>query len=301
MRPSIRNAAAMAIALCAADAAFAQLVMIPTQASFGRGRASIFVQPRVIPVNPWGYSSGTIGFGTPWAGGFAHWHNGMPFAYNPWPQPPIVIQNIIQAPPGAVLPNGRGVVIPPEFDPPVMKAPAKVARLGPAPKPAEEAIVPRPLPPPPGRAEADRIAESGRKAFADGQYGRALELFRRAADITPNEPSAYFVIAQAQFARGKYREAVAAIATGMAIRADWSEARFIAREMYWKKPTVFDDHLEALRQAVTAFPDDAGLLFLLGHQLWFDGKHDEAKALIAKARAIGKDQTPAPSFQVDVR
>ena len=80
----------------------------------------------------------------------------------------------------------------------------------------------------------------------------------------------------------------------MAVRADWPEARFVSRDLYWKKPDLFDEHLKALRQAVAAFPDDAGLAFLLGHQLWFDGKPDEARPLFQKA-GRGKG-TPAEAF-----
>jgi Tetratricopeptide repeat len=292
MRTTLRNASAIAAVLCLAGSATAQLVITPVQAQFGGRRGtSIFVQPRIAPFPPgWGSSNGywTYNGGSPW--------NGGGWVYNP---PPIVIQNFI-TPPLVGMPyiRGGGVVVPPpEFEAPAVKAPPKVPNLGPAPKPPE-VIVPDPAkvpPPPPGRVEADRIVESGRKAFADGQHGRALELFRRAAEIMPNEPSVHFLVSQAQFARGKYREAVAAVASGMAIRGDWSEARFAPRDLYWKKPAVFDDHLQALRDAVAAYPDDAGLIFLLGHELWFDGKHDEAKAVILKARALAKG-TPADAF-----
>jgi tetratricopeptide (TPR) repeat protein len=140
------------------------------------------------------------------------------------------------------------------------------------------------------------VVEAARKAFSDGQFGRAAELFGRAVEMTPNEPSAYWLLSQAYFALGKYHEAVQAIATGMALRADWSESRFVSRDLYWKHPEQFDEHLKTLRDAVGACPDDAGLLFLLGHELWFDGKHDEAKVLIQKAKAIGKGATPADVF-----
>jgi hypothetical protein len=304
MRASLRSAVAIAVVLIAVSSASAQFVMVPTQASFGRGRTSIFVQPRVIPVNPfwhWGNGFGPGHF----HGGFGQWPPGGAFVVNPTP-PPIIIQNIIQQPPGLAFPaarNGGRVVIPPEFDPPAVRAP-KAPKLGPAPKKADEVVVAnvqKPAPRALGRADADRIAESGRNAFADGQYGRALEMFRRAAEIMPNEPSTHFLVSQAQFARGKYREAVAAIAVGLELRPDWSEARFVPRDLYWKKPAVFDDQLAALRQAATAFPDDPDLLFLLGHQLWFDGQHDEAKGFIQKARTAGKGQTPASAFQVDAR
>ena len=275
MRPS-RWIAAAAILLSAGTAP-AQVV-IPIQARFGR-QTSIFVQPRIGP--NWGLPPGY------WA---------PPFWYGPgWypAQQPIIIQNIIQTPPPIPIVTGpvREPLIPAEFDPPrpavvKVKAPAKLPPRVEVEEPPKRA---------PGRADADRIVEAGRKAFADGQYGRALELFRKAAEITPTEPSAHYLVSQAHFALGKYREAVAAIAAGMALRADWSEARFNSRDLYWMKPATFDDHLAALRQAATAFPDDPTLAFLLGHQLWFDGKREEAKPFLLKARAGGKE-TPAEAF-----
>jgi tetratricopeptide (TPR) repeat protein len=206
-----------------------------------------------------------------------------------------VIQNIIQGAPPA-----RAAFVPPEFEPPAAPFAPKPGRPArPAAKVVGPVIPPDPPRPPAGlagRADADRVAEAGRRAFTDGQYGRALELFRRAAVLTPDEPSAHYLVSQAQFALGKYREAVVAIAAGMAVRPDWPQARFGSRELYWKKPELFDDHLAALRQAEAEFPDDANLVFLLGHQVWFDGKHDEARPLFRKAAALGKGQTPAEAF-----
>src|SRR5213078_1832721 len=84
-----------------------------------------------------------------------------------------------------------------------------------------------------GRADSDRVAEVGRKAFTEGQYGRALELFRKAAEVTPDEASSQYLISQAQFALGKYPQAVMAIAAGIKIRPDWADARFVSRDLYW--------------------------------------------------------------------
>ena len=78
---------------------------------------------------------------------------------------------------------------------------------------------------------------------------------------------------------------------------DWSDARYSPRDLYAKNPPAFDDHLKALRQAAESFAADSRLAFLLGHQLWFDGQRDEAKALILKARAGGK-VTPAETFEL---
>jgi tetratricopeptide (TPR) repeat protein len=278
--------AAAAAGLAIADTATAQ-VMIPIQARFGR-QTSIFVQPRIGPH-----------FGIPYYGPGPSYTFVPGYGFAPvWQQPPIIINNFIQTPIPIVTGPNRPPVIPVEFeDPPIQPAVKGKA----PPKPFVRAEVEEPPKRVLGRADADRLVETGREAFATGQYGRALELFRKAAEITPNEPSAHYLIAQAQFALGKYREAVTAIGAGMALRADWPEARFSSRDLYGDRPETFDQHLADLRRAAEAFPNDPTLLFLLGHQLWFDGKLIEAKPLIGKARALAADRTPAAAFRVEVR
>jgi Flp pilus assembly protein TadD len=280
---------AAAAAVLVAGPASAQ-VLLPIHARFGN-QASIFIQPRVGPVWGFGYATTGAGFGYgPVFGLPPAWHGP---AWNPYVSPPpIIIQNIIQQPPPVPIivgPNPRGPVIPVEFEEPkpVMraKAPARPVR----PEVEKRALT---------RADADRLVEAGRTAFAAGQYGRALERFRKAAEITPEEPSAHYLVSQALFALGKYREAVAAIAAGVTLRPDWSEARFRSRDLYADRLAAFDAHLAELRKAVEMFPDDPALNFLLGHQLWFDGKPDEAQPFLLKARAAGNDRTPAAVFAV---
>jgi hypothetical protein len=282
---------------------FAGVSHAQIRGGFGQRQTTV-LQVRNGPLNSFNlfYSGPALGFGSIY-GPVPVWYYGqpgMPIINNPYTvQPPIVIQNIVQAP--AIAAPARPGVIPAEFDPakPAPRGGRQVAMPPVAPPPV---IVPEPKAAMPlGRADADRVSEAGHKAFSDGQYGRALELFRRAAELTPNEPSVQYLISQAYFALGKYREAVAAIAAGMALRADWADARFVSRDLYWKKPEIFDEHLKLLRQAVEQFPADASLLFLLGHELWFDGKREEARAIILKARQFGKDQSPAAAFRVEVQ
>jgi Tfp pilus assembly protein PilF len=298
MKPFPRIVAAAAL-LLVAGASHAQIV-----GGFGQ-RHVVGFHVRNGPFSSFTYVAGGYGFGFgPIYGPVPSWYYGwpgIPVVTNPYAvQPPVVIQNIIQPPPAGGPPPVQQGFVPPELGPaakPALKAPKVAARVPVVPPPPPARIeVQEPAKKPLGRADADRLAESGRKAFTSGQYGRALELFRRAAEIMPNEGSVHFLISQAEFALGKYREAVAAITAGMTVRPDWPDARFVARDLYWKSPELFDDHLKALRQSVAAFPDDADLLFLLGHQLWFDGKPDEARPLLQKAVARTKGQTPAAKF-----
>ena len=304
MRPSPAIVTAAAV-LVAAGPGHAQIV-----GGFAH-RPSVGFHVRTGPYNSFTYVGGPYRFGFgPIYGPVPSWYYGWPgiplvpnpYFVQPAPPTPVVIQNIIQAPGVAAAAPGPQGLVPPELaGPPAVKpAPApRAARPAPPPRPVAPdlpRVAPGPAPAAGGQAGADRLAEAGRKAFAAGEYGRALELFRRAAELTPHEPSAHYLVSQAQFALGKYREAVAAIAAGIAVRADWPDARFVSRDLYWKTPEAFDEHLKALRQAVAAFPDDPELLFLLGHQLWFDGRHDEARPLFQKAATVGKERTPAGAF-----
>lgn len=268
-----------------------------------RQQQGVAFHVRTGPYSSFSYVAGSYGFGYgPVYGPVPAWYYGqpgIPIINNPFTvQRPIVINNIINNnAPAQVLPAApaHGAIIPAEFEGAAARPAPKAAKL---PKPKGPAIMPDPpkVPAFVNRADADRIADEGRKAFTNGQYGRAVELFGRAAELSPNEPSNHWLVSQANFALGKYREAVEAIAAGMAIRADWSEARFVARDLYWKKPELFDDHIKALRQALEAFPNDATLLFLLGHELWFDGSKEEGKTFILKAKALGKGLAPAEKF-----
>ncbi|HVK12511.1 MAG TPA: tetratricopeptide repeat protein [Gemmataceae bacterium] len=303
MCPSLRTAAAAVVLVLAASDAHAQYWYPP-----GYKPRTVVVN---IPYGPFGTLSlpATVFQRTPLPPGVvAPWYY-APFYPVPVPvpspqQPPIIINNNPPAVAAEVVPGGGKAGFPNEFDPPkpAGKNPPKNGRA--AGKPAAKAavgaaipVVPKQAPKLAGVAEADRVAEAGKKAFADGQYGRALELLRKAVALTPQDPSAHFNAAQAAFALGKYRDAVEAIAAGVALRPDWADARFAARDLYGKKPTAFDDHLKALREAVAAFPDDPTLLFLLGHQFWFDGKAAEARPLFQRALALGRDRTPAGAFR----
>jgi hypothetical protein len=159
------------------------------------------------------------------------------------------------------------------------------ARLPVAPAP------PLPLPPPvpDPKTENARLATVGREAFAAGAYGRAAEFFRRATAAAPGEPLAYFFLAQAYFALGKYHDAVDAIHAGLRLQPDWPHTRFRLRDLYGAHDAAFLDHLRRVEDALARHPHDPVLLFLYAYQLWFDGRQDEARAVFRRAAAVTPD------------
>jgi hypothetical protein len=165
----------------------------------------------------------------------------------------------------------------PEGPVPAVKQPAK-------PMPVLPKLKDEPRPP----AEIHLI-EQGKKTFADKAYGLAAQHFRLAAEDKPRDATAWFLLAQAQFALGKYRDAVGSIHAGMDLKPDWPRAKFSSRQLYQANDVDFLGHLKRLEDVVDTRPDDPVLLFLLAYELWFDGKPAKARPLFEKAKRLAKD------------
>jgi len=216
--------------------------------------------------------------------------------------PPIIIQQpiIVQAKgeetvdvPKGLDPN-RFIVIRPNNDPLPLQLPKKL-------KEVELGVMPAEFPVARGNAvnpmvEADRRLELGLAAFGEARYGQALEHFRHAATVAPDDSAAFFYMAQAQFAIGKYDAAAASLTQGLKLRPDWPKTRFRTRDLYRDKPEAFTEQLRQLREAQKRDPEDARLSFVLGVQLWFDGRREEAREFFEQARKTIKDPTPIQAF-----
>jgi tetratricopeptide (TPR) repeat protein len=152
------------------------------------------------------------------------------------------------------------------------------------------------LPPPPGplpdpRDESLRLLELGTGAFQAGAYGLAGQRFRQATQVNPALSPAYFLLAQAEVALGKYRDAVDTIHAGMKIDKQWPRTVYQPRvELYKGRDAEYGEHMKHLTDAAAANPNNATLLFLVAHQLWFDGQRKDALALLQRARPLADVQ-----------
>ena len=139
------------------------------------------------------------------------------------------------------------------------------------------------------RPEADEDREFARlmklagETFEAGEYGRCVGFVERAIKVKPTDAMPLFVKAQCLFATGQYGDAVDAIRDGTKLAPDWPAGGFRPRDAYGTSPDKFDDHIAALRKALAENPGEPVLQFLLGYELWFSGKHDEATELFRAA------------------
>jgi tetratricopeptide (TPR) repeat protein len=198
--------------------------------------------------------------------------NPVPFAPPPLPEP------VVHEPLGARLQAA--------LRQPAANAPAPI-KPPPAPKPQDELDQ---------KAEMQRLLRKGNDAFGQGDYKQALGLYQQAIAAAPLEPTAYFHLAQAHVALGKLSEAGVAIERGMRLHANWPLAPFQPRALYRDLAGDYQRHLGMLADEVGKNLNDESLLFLLGYQLWFDGKRDEAVTLFQRAGALAHDTTLIDRF-----
>jgi hypothetical protein len=202
------------------------------------------------------------------------------------------------------LPGGRPVSVtrPIGFDNraqamlPVPKQPPKAAEPRRLPEPKPPALPKAARPEDDPRDEAARLVRLGKQAFAEQEYGRAGQRFRQAIELRPQDALPYFLLARAQLALGKYAEAVASIQTGMRLQPDWPTMEFPPADLYGARIGFFRNHILALQETLAKYPEDWVLLFLLGHEMWFDGRRDEALPLFRRAVATAPDRQAIERF-----
>lgn len=220
------------------------------------------------------------------------WHHRQVIGWPYWFGYPVVYVDPFGFPVGTgVTPYQYGFAYPsplvgsPAFVPPPNPMPKD--EPVPEPKPAvKPKVEPKPRDELDRRADVQKLIRVGNDAFAQGDYAKAAKSYQQATDSAPLEPMGFFHLAQAQLAQGKFAEAGISIQRGLMLKPDWPDAPFDARSLYGETPGHFDRHLALLAELVAKNKNDDGLLFLLGYELWFDGKKDEARVLFKRAAAL---------------
>ncbi len=187
-----------------------------------------------------------------------------------------------EKPPMPPIPLEKEPIPPPRKEEP--KEPPKKEEPRPPRKRSSEWSLPRPPDPPDDPREAQaQLVERGQEAFLELEYGRAVQRFRQAIRLTPDEPMPRFLLAQALLAQRKYHEAHDAIQVGLRLRPNWPTATFHPLDLYGAAVGEYPDHLSSRQETLRKHPDDPVLLFLLAYQMWFDGRREEAGPLFRRA------------------
>lgn len=146
------------------------------------------------------------------------------------------------------------------------------------------------------RAKMEAELRAGTADFNLGDFARALKHYEAAHHHLPLDPLPLFHQGQAHLALGNYQRAIVVIQRGLKWKPDWANSEFRPRALYGHRTAAYDRHLGQLAELIEKNPNDPGLLFLLGYQLWFDGKQDQARPLLRRAAALAIDSDHLKSF-----
>lgn len=195
-------------------------------------------------------------------------------------------------PPAAAAPPPAAAAVPPQPPPPAPLPGQNTGvfrPIGPderdrARQPVLPEPEPEPQPPPkPAPPPGTKLIDQGRMAFAEGEYGRAADHFRRAVAAADADPLPRFLLVETLTALGKYTAAAEAARSAAERFRDWPALTVRPLDLYGARSADFTEHLKQLEQTRAAHPGDPALSFLTAHTLWFAGRKDEARDLFRRA------------------
>jgi predicted Zn-dependent protease len=154
----------------------------------------------------------------------------------------------------------------------------------------------KPAAAPDPRVEYERMLTEARRAFANGEYGRAAESLRRATALDGERADGQLLYGQAAIALGKLADAAAAIHAGVRRDPNWPAKGLPLREVYGARKADFDHHRRLADEVAAAFPGDAAFQFVRAYIAWFDGDREAARRIFSEIRAHVSDPAVIDRF-----
>lgn len=144
-------------------------------------------------------------------------------------------------------------------------------------------------------ALAEKYVNLGDYYFREGRFQDAADAYARARTYAPNDPSIHFVLADALFAVGDYH--FAAYLINEAVRLDPDIARADTdKRVFYSDVKVFEEQMQTLLEYLGEKPYDAMAHLVLGYNLKFSGKKDEARLAFQKVLEIEPGNRAAQAF-----
>jgi tetratricopeptide (TPR) repeat protein len=131
----------------------------------------------------------------------------------------------------------------------------------------------------------------GDALFVQQKYAEANDRYRKAATSAPQLADPWFRQGFALAATGRYELAQNAFKRGLKLNPKWPKSGFDLDELYGPNAITKTAQLDAMANTAEENPNDAGLLFLIGVRLHFDGQADRAKVFFQRAaQLVGGDE-----------
>jgi tetratricopeptide (TPR) repeat protein len=141
----------------------------------------------------------------------------------------------------------------------------------------------------------DESLNTGLRAFAEGRYDEAADMFLLATRLDNGDPASRLYATQALFALQQYDPAVPLLRRAFELQPNLLYLRFDLRLNY-NNPEDLTAQLESLKAAVADYPDWAGGYLLLGYELFHSGERNEAYKAFTRAAEIDPTDQLARRF-----
>jgi hypothetical protein len=118
---------------------------------------------------------------------------------------------------------------------------------------------------------AERYLVLGDRAFREGRYTDAVQLYAKAVEFSPGEGALYLVLADALFAAGDYHYGAYAIRRALELDARLVDVP-VDKHQFYDDPQKFDHQLAVLEQYVIDHPTDRDARLVLALNNLFGGR-----------------------------
>lgn len=131
--------------------------------------------------------------------------------------------------------------------------------------------------------------------FKEGRFAEAVDAYTRARTNSPKDPTIDFVLADAAFATGDYHFAAFLIGESLKLDAEMAKSEADKR-LFYGDVKVFEQQLDTLRKYLAEKPYDAMATLVLGYNLKFSGRPEEARKAFQRVVEIDPGNTTATLF-----
>ncbi|MBI1850934.1 MAG: tetratricopeptide repeat protein [Planctomycetes bacterium] len=146
-----------------------------------------------------------------------------------------------------------------------------------------------------GENEADVWLRLGDVFFAQGEFERAAEAYRKSVDSAPDAALPHIALGEALFAIGQFNEAAAQLRQGIELDPSWVNVDLDRRELY-PDPAIFDQRLKSVIAATEQDHFDAAGAFVAAYMLFFTHNAGDARPLFERVKEILSEDATSELF-----
>ena len=136
---------------------------------------------------------------------------------------------------------------------------------------------------------SDIYFDEGIKAFEKADYEKAMQKFRQAIELVPNDMILPFAYCQALFANSEYAQAASVLRETLSKIPEDNPTVFYPRGLY-KEDEVLNQQIELLKKKIEKEPFGADLNLLLGYQLMGVDEFEKASESLQKAKLVSGNE-----------